>query len=109
MPDSASYWDQRYREGDTGWDMGGVSPPLRHYFEQLPDKDISILIPGCGNAYEAAWLLGQGFTDITLLDISDLPIRQLREKFNNPYIKPITADFFDHEGQYDLIVEQTFF
>ena len=107
--DEGSYWDQRWREGDTGWDIGGVSPPLQHYFEQLPDKHISILIPGCGNAYEAAWLLGNGFTDITLLDISESLIRQLGEKFRANPIKLLAADFFQHKGQYDLIVEQTFF
>lgn len=107
MPeDEGSYWDQRWREGDTGWDIGGVSPPLQHYFEQLPDKKISILIPGCGNAYEAAWLLDNGFPDITLLDISPVITKQLREKLP---LKILTADFFEHQGQYDLMIEQTFF
>jgi len=109
MPeDDRSYWDQRWREGDTAWDIGGVSPPLQHYFEQLPDKTISILIPGCGNAYEAAWLLDNGFTGITLLDISPQATQRLREKFAGTPIKVLTADFFRHTGQYDLIIEQTF-
>ena len=35
---------------------------------------------------------------------------RLREKLPpSPALKLITADFFDHQGQYDLIVEQTFF
>jgi SAM-dependent methyltransferase len=110
MPeDEGLYWDQRWREGDTGWDIRGVSPPLQHYFEQLPDKSVSILIPGCGNAYEAAWLLDHGFTDITLLDISESLTQRLLEKFAATPLKIITADFFRHKGQYDLIVEQTFF
>lgn len=104
-----SYWDQRWREGDTGWDIGGVSPPLQHYFEQLPDRDISILIPGCGNAWEAAWLLDHGFTDITLLDISPLLTQRLRDQFAGSPLKLLTADFFQHDGRYDLIIEQTFF
>lgn len=25
------FWDDRYQSGDTGWDMGQVSPPLKAY------------------------------------------------------------------------------
>src|SRR5688572_15816035 len=38
-----SYWDNRYNQEDTTWDLGSVSPPLRTYIDQLPDKNISIL------------------------------------------------------------------
>jgi SAM-dependent methyltransferase len=109
MPDK-SYWNERYLQGDTGWDMGQVSPPLQAYFDQLPAKNISILIPGCGNSYEAAYLLENGFSDLTLLDISPVLIRRLQNKLGpNPALQIIQADFFGHRGQYDLIIEQTFF
>ena len=110
MPDdTSSYWNQRYRDGDTGWDLGRVSPPLQEYFTQLKDKNISILIPGCGNSYEAAWLLDNGFSNITLLDISEVLVHRLREKFDDPRLTLLAGDFFTHTGQYDLIIEQTFF
>ena len=112
MPDITSkYWNDRYLQGQTGWDIHQVSPPLQAYFDQLPRKNDAILIPGCGNSYEAEYLLKQGFTDITLLDISPALTDNLRKKFQPlpPALQLITADFFDHEGQYDLIIEQTFF
>jgi SAM-dependent methyltransferase len=109
MPDER-FWNDRYLQGQTEWDMRQVSPPLQAYFDQLPDKNIAILIPGCGNGYEAGYLLEKGFTNITLLDISPVLVDRLREKLpSSPALKLITADFFDHQGQYDLIVEQTFF
>lgn len=109
MPDER-YWDERYLQGDTGWDIGHVSPPLQVYFDQLTNKDLEILIPGCGNSYEAEYLLGQGFTNITLLDISPTLIARLRKKLPaTQSLNLIEADFFGYEGQYDLIVEQTFF
>lgn len=109
MPDER-YWDERYLQGHMGWDIGDVSPPLRVYFDQLADKQIAILIPGCGNSYEAEYLLKKGFTDITLLDISPVLIGRLRERLPaTPALNLLQADFFDHRGQYDLIVEQTFF
>ena len=106
---STAYWDDRYRQNETAWDMGQVSPPLQVYFEQLKDSSISILIPGCGNSYEAAWLLQQGFSSITLIDISTLLVDRLREKFASAPLQLIAGDFFEHTGQYDLIIEQTFF
>jgi methyl halide transferase len=110
-PSPSEYWDDRYQKGNTGWDMGQVSPPLRVYFDQLTNKDISILIPGCGNAYEATYLLEKGFTKVTLVDISAVLIAKLNEKFRDqphPGLTLIAADFFDLSGGYDLIVEQTF-
>jgi SAM-dependent methyltransferase len=109
---SGSYWNNRYQQHETGWDMGQVSPPLKAWFEQLPNKQISILIPGCGNSYEAAWLLENGFTGITLIDIADLLVKKLREVFSqytDPPLRLIAGDFFAHAGSYDLIIEQTFF
>ena len=112
MSDNASqYWNDRYLQGQTGWDIRQVSPPLQAYFDQLTSKDLSFLIPGCGNSYEAEYLLKQGFTNITLLDISPALVESLRRKFQPPppALQLITADFFDHDGAYDLIIEQTFF
>lgn len=104
------YWNTRYLKGETGWDVGSATPALTSYFNTITDKSISILIPGCGNAYEAEYLLKSGFTNITLLDISEYLTAKLAEKFKgNTNIKIICNDFFTHEGIYDLIVEQTFF
>lgn len=109
---SPQFWDSRYLQNDTGWDMGEVSPPLKGYFDQLKDKSVSILIPGCGNSHEAGYLLQEGFTHITLLDISDVLVASLQEQFSNypdPPLHLLAGDFFGHEGQFDLIIEQTFF
>lgn len=105
-----TYWDNQYKANTTGWDLGEVSPPLKTYIDQLANKNLRILIPGCGNTYEAGYLLQQGFTDVTVIDIAPLLVAQLKEKYKgNPHIKIILGDFFLHEGQYDLVLEQTFF
>lgn len=103
------YWDERYRTGQTGWDIGSVSPPLKAYFDTLADKNLRILIPGGGNSYEAVYLMGSGFKDVTVVDISEVVCQQLTEKHASQGLKVICADFFEHSGTYDLIVEQTFF
>ena len=104
---SEEYWENRWRQGETGWDMGQVSPPLREYIDQLKHKDISILIPGCGSAYEAEYLWKSGFRNVYLIDLSETAIRSFKNHFPEDQI--FTANFFDHKGRYDLILEQTFF
>ena len=104
------FWENRYTLGETGWDLGEVSPPLKAYFDQLTNKDLRILIPGCGNTYEAEYLLNKGFKNITVVDISPTLIENLKTKFgHHPNLKILLGDFFALEGEFDLIVEQTFF
>ncbi|MBI4947019.1 MAG: methyltransferase domain-containing protein [Bacteroidetes bacterium] len=104
------FWDDQYQSNTMGWDMGEVSPPIKEYIDQLQDKNLRILIPGCGNTYEASYLLQKGFTSITVIDIAPTLVNRLKAKFkNNSAIKILLADFFEHQGEYDLILEQTFF
>jgi SAM-dependent methyltransferase len=110
MPLDQHYWDTRYQQNQTGWDVGYAATPLRNYVAQLTDTTVSILIPGCGNAYEAEALLALGFSDITLLDISPTLVENVKTKLRAyPSVKVLHGDFFEHSGQYDLILEQTFF
>ncbi|MGH1366359.1 MAG: methyltransferase domain-containing protein [Calditrichia bacterium] len=105
-----NYWSKRYEDNSTGWDIGYASTPLVEYIDQLEDKDLKILIPGAGNAYEAEYLFQQGFTNVFVLDISEFPLKALKERLPEfPETQLIHGDFFDHEGEYDLILEQTFF
>lgn len=106
------YWNNRYLQQQTGWDIGSVAPPLKEYIDQLINKNSSILIPGCGNAYEAAYLLQQGFKNVTLVDIAPAATAALEDKLStyiNNGLQIISGDFFDLKTTYDLILEQTFF
>jgi SAM-dependent methyltransferase len=90
--------------------LGTVSPPIQEFVDSIQDKNSAILIPGGGNSYEAEYLLQQGFTNITVIDIAPTLIAVLKQKFDNhPNINIILGDFFEHQGQYDWIIEQTFF
>ncbi len=105
-----TYWDKRYREGNTGWDLGNISPSLKAYIDQLENKELKILIPGGGNAYELSYLHGKGFSNSYLIDLSPTVINNFLKR--NPTIDKkylIEGNFFEHKSQYDLILEQTFF
>lgn len=104
------FWNEKYINNQTGWDLGQVSPPIKKYIDQLENKKIKILIPGAGNSYEAQYLLQNGFSDITIIDIAPKLVEELNKKWgNNPNIKITQGDFFELTGSFDLIIEQTFF
>ncbi len=105
----SKYWNDRYLQEQTGWDMGMVSPPLKAYADQLSNKELRILIPGGGNSYEAEYLWNQGFKHVTVLDIAPIVIARLRSRLAGTGIQLLEGDFFQHKGQYDIILEQTFF
>jgi len=105
-----TYWESKYRDEATGWDIGYASTPLVEYFKQLANKKLKILIPGGGNCYEAEYLFEQGFENIFVIDIAKQPLKNLKKRFPNfPENHLIHDDFFNHSAKYDLIVEQTFF
>ena len=107
---TADYWSQRYQDNNAPWDVGHVSRPLRHIIDNLTDKDLRILIPGGGSGHELVYLHEKGFTNAVLLDWSAAVIERVRKV--HPELPPsatVTEDFFTHEGEYDVILEQTFY
>ncbi len=107
---SKDFWNSRWETGQTGWDIGAPAPAFTTYFSDFSQKNAAILIPGCGSGHEAEFLLSIGFTNITVIDIAPKAVAILNEKFrSNPNITILCNDFFQHEGSYDYIVEQTFF
>lgn len=107
---SADYWDNRFRTQNTGWDLGKVSPPLKAYIDQLEDKSLRILIPGAGNAYEAEYLFQNGFKNVFVVDFSETALENLHERVPEfPSEQILHDNFFNMEGQFDLILEQAFF
>lgn len=106
----ATYWNQRWENNETSWDIGEASPAIVHFMQKYPDKNAKILIPGCGNAHEAQFLISEGFTNITLIDIAPKLITDLLEKFKNtPHINLICDNYFNLKDTFDIIIEQTFF
>lgn len=105
-----AFWEGRYATGETGWDAGSITTPLKTYFDQLQDKSLEILIPGGGKSYEAEYLHRAGFGHVHVVDLAGAAFGHLLSRcpeFPREHLHQ--ADFFAHAGRYDLIVEQTFF
>lgn len=105
-----TFWSERYLSGQTGWDIGYVSTPLKEYIDQLSNKELKILIPGGGNSYEAEYLFNNGFNNVFVVDISSIPLKNLAERVPSfPQKNLLHRNFFELKGTFDLILEQTFF
>lgn len=104
-----NYWEDRYQNETTGWDIGYPTPAIINYFKDV-DKSSKILIPGCGNAYEAEYLYNEGFQNVVLIDIASTPLKNFQDRVPHfPKQQLINSDYFEFNEQFDYIVEQTFF
>ena len=104
------YWNNCYQNNDTRWDLGKISTPIEAYFNQLNNKELSILIPGGGNSHEAEYVFRKGFKNVFVVDISPFAIANIKKRVPSfPSNQLFNIDFFKLIDTYDLIVEQTFF
>jgi len=106
----ANYWENRYHDHNTPWDIGYPSPPLVHYLQQHTEPTDRILIPGAGHAYEAVWLHQQGYRNVFVCDWAPSAFEILEAKAPDfPKAQLLVEDFFALDLEVDLILEQTFF
>jgi len=107
------FWENRWENGQTGWDIGAVSTPIKEYIDQITDHELNVLVPGCGNAYEAEYLWEQGFKNVKIVEIAKGAIDSFKKRFPDfPADQIFFEDFFkldSKEHQFDLVIEQTFF
>lgn len=75
------FWEQRWIDQQTGWDIGYASPAIVDYFNNIENNDIKILIPGCGNAYEAEAIYQMGFHNVWIIDIAEQAIESFKKRF----------------------------
>jgi len=107
---NAQYWEQRYRQDNTPWNIGSPSPPLQHYANGLSDRSVPILFPGAGHAHDAIALHRNGFSNVLVCDWAPSAFEYLRtEAPDFPQQQLIVSDFFKLDIKVDLILEQTFF
>jgi hypothetical protein len=114
MPDFASrnpldpaFWDERFERGFTPWDRGGVPQALRDFAGSR--APMITLIPGCGAAYELAYLCGHGW-DATAIDFSPAAVATARKGLPEYADRVVQADFFDYQPPVplQLIYERAF-
>jgi SAM-dependent methyltransferase len=102
-------WEEFYRKGETFWDKGEPSPPMRQYLERHPLSGRA-LVPGCGHGHEVALAVEHGL-DATGLDIAPTGVAEARALYPRIAGRFVTGDLFDPPGEmkgaFDLVLEHT--
>lgn len=103
------YWENRYQNNETGWDVGKITTPIKDYIDQIENKELKILIPGAGNGYEFDYLIKKGFKKVFVIDLAEQPLENIKKRNPDFTNNLIQGDFFELNESFDLIIEQTFF
>ena len=107
-PGTPAFWDERFERACTPWDRAGVPDALRDFVARAP-QPLRTLIPGCGAAYELAFLLERGW-DATAIDFSPGAVATARAGLGQMAARVLLADFFAYrpEAPFELIYERAF-
>ena len=108
----SSFWNLRYQNNQTGWDLGEISNPIKKWFDNQENKKINILIPGAGKGHEVKYGFENGFGNIFYMDFSSRAADLFKEICPGfPKNQILTGDFFSLKKPlfFDVIIEQTFF
>jgi thiopurine S-methyltransferase len=106
-PADPAFWDVRYEARLAPWDAGRVPGRLREYAGARTPG--SVLVPGCGSAWDARFLDEAGWK-VTAIDFSAQAIAAARDVLGDRAFVLRQADFFAPiaEAPFDLAYERAF-
>lgn len=108
----ATFWDSRYQERETPWDLGGPTPVFERLIREGTIPKGRLLIPGAGRGYDAIAFSKAGY-QVTTLDLSPLACDELRTAAEaaGATLDVQVGDFFalDEQGAFDAVLEYTFY
>ena len=108
------FWEQRYREGRTGWDLGGPTPEFVAYLEgPHPPQPGTILVLGCGKGHDVLLFARHGF-DALGVDFApsavEIGTQAAKDAGLSESARFERADIFDlperYPAHFDYIVER---
>ncbi len=96
------FWQGRYADKITPWDLGTHSPHCDHIFEQFtsetsllasPETQPKMVVPGSGRSHDAAFFAQKGF-DVIGIDFAPLAITETQRIYGNiETLAMLEADF----------------
>ncbi len=96
-PNTAAFWDERFRQGFMPWDQTGVPAAFAAFAARTTPRPV--LIPGCGSAYEAGWLAHRGWT-VRAIDFSADAVAAARSQLGPQAALVEQADFFTYRAPF---------
>ena len=114
--DSPEFWEGRYRDGRTAWDIGCPAPPLQEWLgakAHVPHHRGRALVLGCGRGHDAIALAAAGY-EVVAVDFAASAIEAVRERASRLVldVRCIERDAFElgpeFDRSFDLVFEHTF-
>tara|TARA_Y100001968_G_scaffold301724_1_gene314305 strand:- start:185 stop:1177 length:993 start_codon:yes stop_codon:yes gene_type:complete len=111
---SSLFWNNRYLDGNTKWDIGKSTPIVSDYLKNKQSSFGKVCVLGCGNGYDAMEFAKYN-NDVYAVDFSEQAIKNLKKISikNNLILNLINEDIFKLDCKYldyfDLIFEYTCF
>jgi hypothetical protein len=104
----SSRWEQRYRDGLTGWERTDANPAFLAWRAGGIPAPGRVLVPCAGRSAEPALLARAGF-DVTVLDFAPSAVAAQRIALQDHPAAVIEADLFawQPEAPFDAIYDQT--
>lgn len=110
---SPSFWEDNYRSGRTGWDLGMPTPVFQRLADSGEFPPGKMLVICAGRGYDARMFARLGF-EVTAVDFAEEAVQEMLA-LNDPEtsMEVIQADLFDlpafMKAEFDYILEYTCF
>jgi methyl halide transferase len=112
---NSQYWENRYIEGTTGWDLGQAAPPFVGLLDSAAaPKPGKIAVLGAGSGYDALLFAARGF-EVIGFDFAPSAIASATELAQNNDISAqfLQRNIFDLPSEFphyfDYVLEHTCF
>lgn len=108
-----SFWEENYRSGRTGWDLGMATPVFKRLAESGEFEPGKMLVICAGKGHDARLFASLGFK-VTAVDFAEEAVQEMMS-LNDPAdsMEIIQADLFDlpafMDEEFDYILEYTCF
>lgn len=110
--ENAEWWSKAYQEGRAGWDLQAPHPALIDMSPRLKLPKSRVLVMGCGEGHDAAYLAQEGHR-VTAVDFSAEALSRARKKYGHLDIEFVQADIFKLPGHFarafDFVLEHTLY
>lgn len=111
---SPLFWDELYRDGKAGWDMGTPTPVFVDLLETGRFSPGKTLVLGCGKGHDAVLFARHGF-EVTAIDFSSEAINHTRSLASGHGVQlelvqeDLLAYSFGLSEEFDYVVEYVTF
>ncbi len=110
---SPSFWEENYRSGRTGWDLGMPTPGFQRLAESGKFPPGKMLVICAGRGYDARLFARLGF-NVTAVDFAEEAVKEMQTLVEPDIsMEVMQADLFDlpvfMSEEFDYILEYTCF